>query len=63
MKPLLTIILALAVLAAPVSAQARLWCGPLSATAPKAGPKLIRKSQLHDGCHSRNAHMRGKPCH
>jgi hypothetical protein len=43
----------------PVQAQSS--NAPISA--PKAGAKITKKSQLHDGCHSRYAQMLGKPCH
>ena len=57
MKSIVTIALALSIFAASVAAQAQTSC------APKAGLKITKRWQLHDGCHSRYAQMLGKPCH
>ena len=62
MRSIATIVLALSVLAGSPSVQAQSANTPTS-TAPKAGAKITKKSQLHDGCHSRYAQMLGKPCH
>jgi hypothetical protein len=57
MKSIVTIALALAIFAGSVAAQAQTSC------APRAGQKITKKWQLHDGCHSRHAQMLGRPCH
>jgi hypothetical protein len=57
MKSVVTIALALAIFAGSVAAQAQTSC------APRAGQKITKKWQLHDGCHSRYAQMLGRPCH
>ena len=57
MKSIVAIALALSIFAASAAAQAQTSC------APKAGPKITKRWQLHDGCHSRYAQMLGKPCH
>ncbi|WP_441237148.1 hypothetical protein [Bradyrhizobium sp. 930_D9_N1_4] len=61
MKSIVRIALVLAVFAGSVPADAA--CGPMSSSAPKAGVKITKRWQLHDGCHSRYAQMLGKPCH
>ncbi|MFK4506226.1 hypothetical protein LPJ38_30945 [Bradyrhizobium daqingense] len=62
MRSIVTIVLALSLLSGSPSVQAQSANTPTSA-APKAGVKITKKSQLHDGCHSRYAQMLGKPCH
>ena len=62
MRSIATIVLALSVLAGSPSVQAQSANTPTYA-APQAGAKITKKSQLHDGCHSRYAQMLGKPCH
>ncbi|WP_445216415.1 hypothetical protein ACKWRH_29780 [Bradyrhizobium sp. Pa8] len=63
MKAILKIALALSVLAGSVSAQAQISNTATASGGPKVGAKVTKKSQLHDGCHSRYAQMIGKPCH
>jgi hypothetical protein len=69
MKPVFKIALALSVFAGSLTAQAQTSNAPMTSSAqmtssaPKPGPKITKKSQLHDGCHSRAAQMAGKPCH
>lgn len=60
MKSIATIVLALCVLAGSAAAQS---ANTPTSAAPKAGAKITKNSQLHDGCHSRYAQMLGKPCH
>ena len=57
MKSIFKVALVLSIFTCSISAHAQ--------TPPpwKAGPKITKKSQLHDGCHSRFAQMSGKPCH
>jgi hypothetical protein len=62
MKAILKIALALSVLSGSVPAQAQISNAATASGAPKVGAKVTRKSQLHDGCHSRHAQMIGKPC-
>lgn len=63
MKSIVKIALALFVFAGSVPAQAQTLNAPMSWCAPKVGAKITKRWQLHDGCHSRYAQMRGKPCH
>ncbi|RXG97538.1 MULTISPECIES: hypothetical protein [Bradyrhizobium] len=63
MKSVLKIVVALAIFVGSASTQAQTSNTPISSGAPKVGAKITKKSQLHDGCHSRYAQMLGKPCH
>jgi hypothetical protein len=58
MKSMIRIVLALAVLAGSVSMPATY--GQALSGASKA--KVTKGPRLHDGCHSRYAQMRGRPC-
>ncbi|GLH81245.1 hypothetical protein SSBR45G_61540 [Bradyrhizobium sp. SSBR45G] len=55
MRSVFKVALALALLTAASSAYAQTRCYPV--------PKTIKKWQLHDGCHSAYAKMKGRPCH
>jgi hypothetical protein len=57
MKSIFRVALVLSIFTCSMSAQAQ------TSTPWKAGLKITKKSQLHDGCHSRFAQMLGKPCH
>lgn len=61
MNSILKVALTLVIFASSVSAYAQTPTN--SKSAPKAGTTITKKSQLHDGCHSRRAQMSGKPCH
>jgi hypothetical protein len=63
MKSVVRIALALSIFAGSVSAQAQTSTAPTTWGPLKPGSKITKKWQLHDGCHSRYAQMRGKPCH
>lgn len=63
MKSIIRIALALSVFAGSMSAHAQISNAATSSGTLKAGAKITKRSQLHDGCHSRYAQMRGKPCH
>jgi hypothetical protein len=62
MKLFFAVVLTVAISVCSFSAYAQ-----TSSTAPKAAPPkaapAMKKSKLHDGCHSRAAQMSGKPCH
>jgi hypothetical protein len=58
MKSVLKFALALSIFASTVAASA----APVTSFPPKT-IKVTKRWQLHDGCHSRYAQMRGKPCH
>jgi hypothetical protein len=60
MKSVLRFALALSIFTGLLAAQAS--AAPMTSDAPKT-VKITKKWQLHDGCHSRYAQMRGKPCH
>ncbi len=57
MKSICKVALVLSIFTCSISAHAQ------APTPSKAGPKITKKFQLHDGCHSRFAQMLGKPCH
>ncbi|QPF94096.1 hypothetical protein [Bradyrhizobium commune] len=63
MKSVVRIALALAIFAGTVAAQTQASAAAMNSCAPKAGLKITKRWQLHDGCHSRYAQMLGKPCH
>ena len=58
MKSVLKFALAFAIFA---GALAQASAAPITECAPKV--KITKRWQLHDGCHSRYAQMRGRPCH
>jgi hypothetical protein len=61
MKSFVRIALALSIFVGLASAQAS--AASMTSCPPKAGVKITKRWQLHDGCHSRYAQMLGKPCH
>jgi len=56
MKSIFKVALVLSFFTCSISAHAQ------TPTPSKVGAKVTKKSQLHDGCHSRSAQMSGKPC-
>jgi|1186.fasta_scaffold21389_2 hypothetical protein len=62
MKSIFKVTLALAFFACSIPVHAQTPTATKTTSAPKAGAKITKKSQLHDGCHSRAAQMSGKPC-
>jgi hypothetical protein len=62
MKLFFAVALTVAVSVSSFSAYAQTPPTATKAAAPKAAPAM-KKSKLHDGCHSRAAQMSGKPCH
>jgi hypothetical protein len=63
MKSVLKFALALTIFAGALATQAQTSAEAMASCTLKAGEKITRKCQLHDGCHSRYAQMLGKPCH
>jgi hypothetical protein len=57
MKSICKVALVLSIFTYSISAHAQ------APTPSKAGLKITKKSQLHDGCHGRFSQMLGKPCH